>query len=81
MWHSQMAEVLLSKHQYFGSFLVKIGEFDARGVYKCGRSVLVFDSFHLYSVLGCLEWFFMHIQHISSNQNCEKLIFRHFFTP
>ena len=50
-----------------------------RGVHKCGRPVLILDSFHPYSVLVCLEWFFMHIPHISSDQNCEKLIFRPFF--
>ena len=78
--HHLIAEMwqILLKHQYFRSFFVKIGEFNPPGVYKCGRLVLVFDSFHQYSVLVCLEWFCMHIRHISSDRNCEKLIFQPF---
>ena len=51
-----------------------------RGVHQCGRSVLVMDSFHPYSVLVCLEWCFMHVRPISRGQNCErKTAFRPFF--
>ena len=72
--------MLLAKHQYFGSFLIKIGKFDPRGVHNCSRSVHVLDSFHPYNVLVCLEWFFMHVRHISSGQKCEKLHFQPFFS-
>ena len=50
-----------------------------RGVHQCGRSVLVMDSFHPYSVLVCLEWCFMYVRPISRGQNCEKPLFRPFF--
>ena len=79
--HPLMVKIweILSKDLYFGSFLNKIGNFDPRGVHQCGRSVLVMDSFHPFSVLVCLEWYFMHVRHISSGQNGEKLLFRPFF--
>ena len=40
-----------------GHFGSKSSNLTTRGVYKCGRSVLLLDSFHPYSVRARLEWF------------------------
>ena len=81
--HHLMVKIweLLSKHHYFGSFFIKIGEFDPRGVHKCGRSVLVLDSFYPYTVVFEFVWngflcMFDIFQGVKSVKNC---IFSLFF--
>ena len=49
------------------------------GVHKCGRLVLVDDSFHLFSALGCFKMFFIGIWHISRIKILKKLNLRQFF--